>query len=149
MLPEVTSPGYYRLDARISDGIQVKAAGFDDIFAVDCMDGSVVPDGISVVETDGAVASFLKQARGITVTEFDPGESSCKCIIVGTHDFGGGDNDGKCEVSDDIPCAWAQIVDRLTKQGKLNQLKEIIPAKEWTTARDGGPRRLIHEEAAP
>ncbi|MFA7158149.1 MAG: methylenetetrahydrofolate reductase C-terminal domain-containing protein [Kiritimatiellia bacterium] len=61
----------------------------------------------------------------------------------------GGSHDGKCEVSDDIPCAWAQIVERMAKNGKLDQLKQIIPAKEWNTARDGGTRRIIHEEAAP
>jgi hypothetical protein len=61
----------------------------------------------------------------------------------------GGSDDGKCEVSDDIPCAWAEIVERLTKAGKRDQLRQIIPCKEWNTARDGGPRRLIHEEAAP
>lgn len=61
----------------------------------------------------------------------------------------GGAHDGKCEVSEEIPCAWAEIVERLTKQGKLGQLRQIIPAKEWDTARDGGPRKLIHGEAAP
>lgn len=61
----------------------------------------------------------------------------------------GGSHDGKCEVSDDIPCAWTEIVKQMTKRGKLDQLMQIIPPKEWNTARDGGTRRLIHEEAAP
>lgn len=61
----------------------------------------------------------------------------------------GGSHNGKCEVSDDIPCAWAQIVERMAKKGKLEQLRQIIPAQEWNTARDGGPRRVLHEEAAP
>ncbi|MDO9541032.1 MAG: methylenetetrahydrofolate reductase C-terminal domain-containing protein [Kiritimatiellia bacterium] len=61
----------------------------------------------------------------------------------------GGTHDGKCEVSDDIPCVWVEIVERLTKCGKQGQLRQIIPPKEWNTARDGGPRRLIREEAAP
>jgi ferredoxin len=60
----------------------------------------------------------------------------------------GGSDDGKCEVSEDIPCAWSEIVERLTKSGKRDQLKQILPAKDWTTARDGGPRRLVREEAA-
>ncbi|GAI89800.1 unnamed protein product, partial [marine sediment metagenome] len=29
-----------------------------------------------------------------------------------------------------------------SKQGQLDRLKEIIPAKDWSTSRDGGPRRL-------
>ena len=60
----------------------------------------------------------------------------------------GGVNNGKCEVSDDIPCAWVEIIERMKKRGKRDQLRQIIPCKEWNTARDGGPRQLIHEETA-
>ncbi|NLB54605.1 MAG: hypothetical protein GX811_02350 [Lentisphaerae bacterium] len=60
----------------------------------------------------------------------------------------GGTNDGKCEVSDDIPCAWAEIVERLRAKGQLANLAKIIPPKDWATARDGGPRRLTREDLA-
>jgi hypothetical protein len=61
---------------------------------------------------------------------------------------GGTRRDKKCEVDQEISCAWAEIVERMTKCGKRDRLREIIPCKEWNTARDGGPRRLVHEEAA-
>jgi hypothetical protein len=29
--------------------------------------------------------------------------------------------------------------------GRLEELSEITPPKDWSTARDGGPRRVVHE----
>lgn len=43
----------------------------------------------------------------------------------------GGAQDGKCEVSPDMPCAWQLIIDRLSKIGCLHVLEEIIPTKDW------------------
>lgn len=54
----------------------------------------------------------------------------------------GGSENGKCEIDPDIDCAWQLIIDRLSKRGELDRLKEIIPAKDWSTSRDGGPRKL-------
>jgi ferredoxin len=58
----------------------------------------------------------------------------------------GGTNKDKCEVNDDIPCAWAEIVKRLKARGALDQLAGMFPAKYWSSARDGGPRRLVRED---
>lgn len=58
----------------------------------------------------------------------------------------GGSENGKCEVRPDIPCGWQLIYDRLKGQGRLHLLDEIIPAKNWVTSRDGGPRRQVRED---
>lgn len=57
----------------------------------------------------------------------------------------GGTNKGKCEVGDDIDCAWYLIVERMKKLGTLDKLTEIQPPRDWSTARDGGPRRISIE----
>jgi ferredoxin len=57
----------------------------------------------------------------------------------------GGSVDGKCEVSPDIPCAWQLIYDRLAALGKLDELEEIVPLRDWSTSREGGPRRITIE----
>jgi ferredoxin len=57
----------------------------------------------------------------------------------------GGTTNGKCEVSDEIECAWALIVKRMKELGRLEELGEIMEPKDWSTARDGGPRRVVHE----
>jgi len=54
----------------------------------------------------------------------------------------GGSVEGKCEVSPDIPCAWQLIYDRLEALGQLDVLEEIVPLRDWSTSREGGPRRF-------
>ncbi len=58
----------------------------------------------------------------------------------------GGSSHGKCEISKDVECIWDTIVRKMTEQGRLNELIEFRPPKSWTTARDGGPRKMIREE---
>jgi ferredoxin len=58
----------------------------------------------------------------------------------------GGSLDGHCEINPDIPCAWQLIYDRLTSMGRLDFLMEIQPPKNWRTARDGGPRKIVRED---
>jgi ferredoxin len=54
----------------------------------------------------------------------------------------GGSVEGKCEVSPDIPCAWQLIYDRLEALGQLEVLEEIVPLRDWSTSREGSPRRF-------
>ena len=46
----------------------------------------------------------------------------------------GGSQDGRCEVSADIPCAWQLIVERLTVLGQLERLEKITPPKNWSVS---------------
>lgn len=58
----------------------------------------------------------------------------------------GGSEDGHCEINPEVPCAWQLIYDRLSSMGKLDVLLEIQPPKNWSTARDGGPRKIVRED---
>lgn len=58
----------------------------------------------------------------------------------------GGSEDGHCEIDPDTDCAWQLIYDRLEKLDKLEMLMKIQPPKNWSTSRDGGPRRIIRED---
>ena len=58
----------------------------------------------------------------------------------------GGSQDGRCEISPDIPCAWQLIWERATAQGTAQRLMDIQPPKDWSTSRDGGPRRIVRED---
>jgi ferredoxin len=44
----------------------------------------------------------------------------------------GGVNNGMCEVGNDTPCAWVQAYDRLEKQNRLDNMKEVIGSKKWS-----------------
>jgi ferredoxin len=52
----------------------------------------------------------------------------------------GGTNTGSCEIGSDQPCAWYRIYERLSRQGRLEQIMEIHPANEW---RNQTPRTLV------
>ena len=54
----------------------------------------------------------------------------------------GGSSGGKCEVSPDIPCAWQLIYDRLAEMGRLEEMEEIEPVKDWSVSVSGGPRKM-------
>lgn len=54
----------------------------------------------------------------------------------------GGSSGGKCEVSEDIPCAWQLIYDRLSEMGRLDEMEAIEPVKDWSVSVTGGPRKI-------
>jgi ferredoxin len=58
----------------------------------------------------------------------------------------GGSSHGKCEISKEVDCIWDMIVRKKMEQGRLADLVYLKPAKDWRTARDGGPRKSVREE---
>lgn len=66
-----------------------------------------------------------------------------KSLINGTC---GGTNNGKCEVSKDMDCAWFLIYERLKELGRLDDYRKLRPARDWSKDRGAGVRRLTHKE---
>ena len=58
----------------------------------------------------------------------------------------GGSTKGKCEIHNEIDCAWQLIVDRLKALGRLDDYEELCPLKDWSTDRAGGPRKVVRED---
>jgi ferredoxin len=58
----------------------------------------------------------------------------------------GGSSEGFCEVGDGRPCVWQMIVERLEDRGLMDVFLEIAEPKDWSTARDGGPRKRVRED---
>ena len=58
----------------------------------------------------------------------------------------GGSTDGKCEINKELDCAWQLIIDRLKELGRLEDYEELIPIKDWSTERAGGPRKIVRED---
>ncbi len=58
----------------------------------------------------------------------------------------GGSQDGKCEISKDLDCAWHLIHERLQKLNMVSTLQEIQPPKNWATSHHGGPRTIVRED---
>ncbi|HEY47840.1 MAG: hypothetical protein AMJ88_01575 [Anaerolineae bacterium SM23_ 63] len=58
----------------------------------------------------------------------------------------GGSQEGLCEINPETPCAWQLIYEKLAAQDRLHLLMEIQPPKDWSTSRDGGPRKITRED---
>jgi ferredoxin len=52
----------------------------------------------------------------------------------------GGTNNGSCEIDDSQPCAWFKIYERLSTQGRLDNILKIKDPVDWN---DQVPRTLI------
>lgn len=58
----------------------------------------------------------------------------------------GGSQGGKCEINPDVPCAWQNIIDRLSNQNALERLEMIYPPKDWSKKHGSGPRKIVRED---
>lgn len=58
----------------------------------------------------------------------------------------GGSEAGHCEIDPSVDCAWQLIYDRLSSMDRLDVLLELQPPKNWRTARDGGPRKIVRDD---
>jgi len=85
------------------------------------------------------------------------------CGSCGIHNFGsicpitrcakslmngpcGGSSRGKCEINPETDCAWHLIYERMKRLGRLEKLSTVVMYKDWTTSRDGGPRKIVRED---
>jgi ferredoxin len=60
----------------------------------------------------------------------------------------GGSTQGICEVAEETDCAWQLVYNKLKALGKLDSLEQFIPPKDWSTNKDGGPRKYLREDLA-
>jgi hypothetical protein len=58
----------------------------------------------------------------------------------------GGSQGWRCEIGHEVPCAWQLIWDRMNALGLRAQLMEVEPPKDWSSSRDGGPRRIVRDD---
>ena len=58
----------------------------------------------------------------------------------------GGSQEGTCEIDPQRECAWQRIYERAREIGTLETLESLAPPQDWSTALDGGPRRVVRED---
>jgi ferredoxin len=101
---------------------------------------------IGVLESQGV---FTEECTGCGNCELAVFGSVCpitRCSKKLLNGPCGGSMDGKCEVSPETDCAWQLIIERLKALGQLNNLRDYIPPKNWSTSNAGGPRKLVRED---
>jgi ferredoxin len=123
-------------------GVQLLASRFTAVPVLPAVNttflGALEKQGLFVENCQGCGACVLGTFGGIC-----PVSRCAKSLFNGPC---GGSQGGKCEVGGDVPCAWHQIIERLTKLGQLDNLKASVAPKDWRSARHGGPRKLVRED---
>jgi len=150
-------------DPEYLDIIKNEVDGYDAVLSMAC---GVGPQFLSdaypeqtfypVVNTEffgGAVSHGVWEERcagcgTCVIHKFDGMCPVARCSKSLLHGPCGGSTKGACEISKDVICIWDQIVMKKMKQGRLEDLNFEHTPKNWSTARDGGPRRAIREELA-
>jgi hypothetical protein len=104
----------------------------------------VVHPGCNTLSAGGAHAEWKEAERclecGDCVLEFTGGLCPiARCSKLLLNGPCGGSQDGKCEVDPSIPCVWQQIVDHLTKLGRLDKLDKLVAPKKWSVSLMAGP----------
>lgn len=126
-------------------GVQLLASRFPAVPVLPAVDtsflGALEKQGLFVENCQGCGACVLGTFGGIC-----PVSRCAKSLFNGPC---GGSQGGMCEVGGEVPCAWHQIIERLGKLGRLDNLKAPVAPKDWRSARHGGPRKLVREENMP
>jgi len=126
-------------------GVQLLASRFPTVPVLPAVNttflGALERQGLFVENCQGCGACVLGTFGGIC-----PVSRCAKSLFNGPC---GGSQGGRCEVGGEVPCAWHQIIERLQKLGRLDNLKAPVAPKDWRSARHGGPRKLVREENMP
>ena len=99
----------------------------------------IVHPGCNTVSMGGRHGEWREGERcmecGDCVLEFTGGICPvARCAKMLLNGPCGGSVDGKCEISPDIPCVWQQIIERLSKLGRLDKLERIVAPKDWSVS---------------
>jgi ferredoxin len=123
-------------------GVQMLASRFPEVPVLPAVNttflGVLERQGLFVENCQGCGACVLGTFGGIC-----PVSRCAKSLFNGPC---GGSQGGMCEIGGDVPCAWHQIIERLKKLGRLDNLKAPVAPKDWRSARHGGPRKLVRED---
>ena len=123
-------------------GVQTMNEQFPEIITLPGLNtsflGQPVKEGIWEERCQACGTCILDRTAGIC-----PIARCSKSLLNGPC---GGSVNGKCEIDPEIDCAWQLIYDRLNALGKLELMTEIQPARDWSTSRDGGPRKIVRED---
>ena len=59
---------------------------------------------------------------------------------------GGVTDEGMCEISQDVPCGWVLILNKLGELDMLDTAEDILPPKDWSAGLGRGGRRIVRED---
>lgn len=135
-----------------ADAVISLACGVGVQFCVECFPDKIVYPGVNT-EFYGATLEqgvWAERCAGCGECVLEKFGGVCpiaRCSKSLLNGPCGGSAKGRCEVDpENIECAWQLIYDRMEKLGRLQDLEANQPPKDWSRARDGGPRKIIRED---
>lgn len=125
-------------------GVQEMAMMYDETPVFPALNtqfmGASIAPGIWAERCQGCGDCMLGETGGIC-----PISRCAKQVMNGPC---GGSVGGKCEINDEVDCAWQLIWDRLKVLGKTERFLDIMPAKDWRSGSGSGPRKITREDLA-
>ena len=126
-------------------GVQTVAEAFENTPVIPALNttflGALDEPGLWTEKCQGCGDCVLSRTAGIC-----PVSRCAKRILNGPC---GGSSGGNCEINRELACVWQRIVDRLKRLDRLEDYEKIVPIKDWSKDRGGGPRsfqRAANEE---
>lgn len=119
-------------------GVQTVAEAFGSLPVIPALNttflGSLDAPGLWAEKCQGCGDCVLAYTGGIC-----PVSRCAKRLLNGPC---GGSRNGKCEVGEDVDCAWQLIIDRLKALDRLDDYENLFPLKNWSSDRGSGPRKM-------
>lgn len=103
-----------------------------------CFMGVTEQRGVWTERCQGCGQCILARTAGIC-----PVSRCAKRLLNGPC---GGSTRGKCEIDKDLDCAWQLIINRLKELGRMEDYEVLLPVKDWSKERAGGPRKIVRED---
>jgi len=145
-------------DKEFIEPILEKAREYDAILSMAC--GAGVQFVAEMLESMPVIPALNTRFIGVAAEEGIFAERCRACGNCVLADYGGicpmtmcakslvngpcgGYKNGKCETSSERNCAWIMIYERLTKQGKLDKMREISTLKDYSV--QSHPARQVNE----
>jgi len=142
-------------DMEFLDELEDTVGGYDALLSMACGAGiqflaerypeiPVLPAvNTTFIGVNKDVGWYEERCRGCGDCVLDRTAGICPVTMCAKGLFNGpcgGTNQGNCEISNDQPCAWFMIYERLEKQGRLENITSIFPPADW---RNQTPRTVI------
>lgn len=130
------------LSMACSVGPQYIAKRFDTVLVYPMLNTSFIGGSLE----HGVWAEFCQACGTCAIHNFGGLCPIARCAKSLMNGPCGGSSGGKCEISPETDCVWHLIYERMSRLGQLDKLGNVVMFKDWTTSRDGGPRKIVRED---
>jgi ferredoxin len=130
------------LSMACSVGPQYIAKRFEDVLVFPVLNTTFIGGSLE----HGVWAEFCQACGSCGIHNFGTICPITRCAKSLMNGPCGGSSKGKCEINPETDCAWHLIYERMKRLGRLDRLANVVMYKDWTTSRDGGPRKIVRED---